>query len=1045
MMNLRHLLSHNSDHASDTMMMSTSISRSKPMLSKTQAQPRGRVAKTAIACLALLACLFANARLRAQAAATPVPVLVADFNHDGIPDVLVESSTTPTATIAFGSVPYGTFSGSAKAVTFPAACTSFSTNSLLVGDFNGDNLPDIAYFCGASVGVLLGNGDGTFAVSKGLAGAIAGTAVAADFNKDGKLDLVILGSTAGEGATTVGTLQYYAGNGDGTFAAGVSSSLDQSTYSAPLAVDLNGDGSPDIALLNVIADNPSSVAIFSNNLDGTFGVAAAGVASANTVATVEAGANTILAGHFFTPTSIDLVVSGSGANGGFSVLKNTSTGTTYSFADPVTIPYAGLGAAKVGNFTGSGYTDLVASNGTSIAVLANDGTGNFAANYATLAVVSASALFAVADVNGDGYSDIYTAAMPAGGALQLAVNVTSGSATATSQPFPLPSVGTKAVSASWPGNVNLLASTATGQQIVTGATSLATLASSKNPSNVGDSVTFTVVVAPSLVGTAVPTGTVVLTDGAATLATGTLDGTGSFAYTTATLTQATHLIRATYAGDNNFAGSTSAVLSQVVNHAPAVASNLNWATPAAIGYGTALTGAQLDAAALDANGVTIPGTFAYTPAAGTVLAAGARTLSVTFTPTDLLSFLPATKTVVLTVAQAVPVLTWATPANVAYGTPLSATQLNAVAVGLNATALPGTFTYNPAAGTVLAPGTQTLGVTFVPTDAVDYTNATGTVKLIVSGVVVSSFTPNTANLGDPATKITLVGVGFVATSVVQVNGTAIPTTLVNATTLTAIVPASYFTAPGTLQITVADPGVSSVSPALLLTVNAPAIAATVSAPPTAAPGTQPSITVTLSQPYPVDLVGTLTIAFTRSGTPQLVDPSLQFAAGGLTFSFPIPANTTTVPVIQLQAGTIAGTITVPLTLTAGGVNVTPANLLPVTIVVPTAIPTVSSMTVTRSGNQLTVVMHGFSNTREVVSAQFHFTAAPGATLGTQDLTLPADAIFNTDWYETDASDAYGSTFTYTQIFNTSDTAANVGSVDATLTNTVGASTTMTAQ
>ena len=124
---------------------------------------------------------------------------------------------------------------------------------------------------------------------------------------------------------------------------------------------------------------------------------------------------------------------------------------------------------------------------------------------------------------------------------------------------------------------------------------------------------------------------------------------------------------------------------------------------------------------------------------------------------------------------------------------------------------------------------------------------------------------------------------------------------------------------------------------------------------------------------------------------------------------------------------------------------TPANLAPVTIVVPPAVPTVSGMTVTRSGDQLTVVIHGFSNTREVVNAKFHFTAAAGATLGTTDLTLPADTTFNTDWFDTNASDAYGSTFTYTQIFNTSDGAANIGSVDATLTNTIGASTTLTAQ
>ena len=54
---------------------------------------------------------------------------------------------------------------------------------------------------------------------------------------------------------------------------------------------------------------------------------------------------------------------------------------------------------------------------------------------------------------------------------------------------------------------------------------------------------------------------------------------------------------------------------------------ITWATPASITYGTALCSTQLDATA------NVAGTFAYSPAAGTVLKAGTQTLSVTFTPT----------------------------------------------------------------------------------------------------------------------------------------------------------------------------------------------------------------------------------------------------------------------------------------------------------------------------------------------------------------------------------------------------------------------------
>lgn len=99
---------------------------------------------------------------------------------------------------------------------------------------------------------------------------------------------------------------------------------------------------------------------------------------------------------------------------------------------------------------------------------------------------------------------------------------------------------------------------------------------------------------------------------------------------------------------------------------------------------------------------------------------------------------------------------------------------------------------------------------------------------------------------------------------------------------------------------------------------------------------------------------------------------------------------------------------------------------------------------TRTGDQLTVVIHGFSNTREVTQAAFHFAAASGATLATSDVPVPATTLFGT-WYTSSESVAYGSSFTYTQIFNTSNVATNVGTVTVTLTNSVGASAVQTSQ
>jgi Chitobiase/beta-hexosaminidase C-terminal domain/Bacterial Ig-like domain (group 2) len=147
---------------------------------------------------------------------------------------------------------------------------------------------------------------------------------------------------------------------------------------------------------------------------------------------------------------------------------------------------------------------------------------------------------------------------------------------------------------------------------------------------------------------------------------------------------------------------------------------VTWAAPAAISYGTALGSTQLNATA------NVPGTFAYSPAAGTVLKAGQQTLSLIFTPSDSKTYAAATASVQLTVNPAAPTITWATPSPIAVGTALSATQLDATA------SVPGSFVYSPAVGAVLPAGTQTLSAVFSPTDATDYASATAHTSLSVT-------------------------------------------------------------------------------------------------------------------------------------------------------------------------------------------------------------------------------------------------------------------------------------------------------------------------
>ena len=78
--------------------------------------------------------------------------------------------------------------------------------------------------------------------------------------------------------------------------------------------------------------------------------------------------------------------------------------------------------------------------------------------------------------------------------------------------------------------------------------------------------------------------------------------------------------------------------------------------------------------------------------------------------------------------KATPVITWAAPADIVYGTALSATQLNATTDGGRARS----STRRPR-GTVLTAGAaQTLSVTFTPTDAANYTTATTTVAITVT-------------------------------------------------------------------------------------------------------------------------------------------------------------------------------------------------------------------------------------------------------------------------------------------------------------------------
>jgi len=190
---------------------------------------------------------FQGPRATLLGGGTGAPVS-ADLNSDGLTDVLsVDAAGNPIAALSQGN---GAFS---------IASRTPGTGQLLVtGDFNGDGKLDLVLPYGMTIlgtpqplsGVLFfaGNGDGTFAAPTSLPIPYTNIGFAADLNNDQKLDIL-------------GGGYVYLGNGDGTF-----TQVSSGTPGPILAVgDLNGDGKPDIA---AISNN--TLNLYAGNGDGTF-------------------------------------------------------------------------------------------------------------------------------------------------------------------------------------------------------------------------------------------------------------------------------------------------------------------------------------------------------------------------------------------------------------------------------------------------------------------------------------------------------------------------------------------------------------------------------------------------------------------------------------------------------------------------------------------------------------------------------------------------------------------------------------------------------
>ena len=113
--------------------------------------------------------------------------------------------------------------------------------------------------------------------------------------------------------------------------------------------------------------------------------------------------------------------------------------------------------------------------------------------------------------------------------------------------------------------------------------------------------------------------------GACTVAGSTVSLTGAGACT----------ITALQAGDASFNAAPNVTQSFTIAKATPV---IAWSPPASMVYGTALSGTQLDATATGVGGVALTGAFSYSPSAGTVLNPGPQTLTVSFTPDDVVNY-----------------------------------------------------------------------------------------------------------------------------------------------------------------------------------------------------------------------------------------------------------------------------------------------------------------------------------------------------------------------------------------------------------------------
>ena len=506
-------------------------------------------------------------------------VITADFNGDGIPDMVVCNTTGYSIFLGNGD---GTFTFNNS---YPSA--GIGVNLCAVADVNGDGKLDIVATTnfnvnysgsgdvGGGVDVLLGNGDGTFQgpVSYNAGPTETFGIAIGDVNHDGYPDLVVT-SNCQNNTCLDGNVILMLGDGHGSFhnAYGYFFLVTAAPGGPVALADMNGDGNLDIIF-------SGGVLLGDGTGDGIFTPVSGGE--------LVGGAVSIAVGDVNGDGILD-VVEATDANQ-IDVLLGNGDGALTKFAHYKTGGYWPLFVTIADNLDGEGLPDLVVANechstqkGTGtcddlgyVGVLINKGgVGPSWAGFNTTPATFLSGGFeassvAVADVNGDGRPDLVISSLcmrtpnpnntcPGDGWVQVMLNSSSFTTT------------TSLVSAPNPSFVN--------QSFLL----TATVTSNSGVIRNGDTVTFTTGGGKTVLGTGITTG------GVATL-------------TTSLPTAKTFVIDATFGGDAWHKTSVGAT-SQVVNLYPTTTTVTTTPNPSVYKQSITLTATVSSAAPGGATG-----------------------------------------------------------------------------------------------------------------------------------------------------------------------------------------------------------------------------------------------------------------------------------------------------------------------------------------------------------------------------------------------------------------------------------------------------------